>query len=192
MMRQKLQFTHPGHRQRGVGIIEVLVALVVVSLGVLGMANLQLKGIKHSSSGYNRSKALMVAENITSRMRANRAGVLAGSYNAFTFTSTATTCAVKPNPYCEASGTTAAQSCTVAELAAFDRFSASCGSWGATESASGGIQDYLPIGSNISVNCDDATCTPTSTYTVAVTWPEGQNASSATVANRSVTIRFRP
>ena len=58
MMRQ---FPHYKKHQRGVGIIEVLVALVVVSLGVLGMANLQLTGIKHSNSGYNRAKALMVA-----------------------------------------------------------------------------------------------------------------------------------
>ena len=33
-------------KQQGVGIIEVLIALVVVSLGVLGMASLQLTGIK--------------------------------------------------------------------------------------------------------------------------------------------------
>jgi len=32
-------------RQQGVGIVEVLVALVVVSLGVLGMASLQLTGM---------------------------------------------------------------------------------------------------------------------------------------------------
>lgn len=186
------QITHYKKRQRGVGIIEVLVALVVVSLGVLGMANLQLKGIKHSSSGFNRAKALMVAESITSRMRANRTGVLAGNYNAHSFTSSATTCTTKPNPYCQTLGTTAAQSCTTAELAAFDLFSADCGSWGATESASGGVQDYLPLGSTIDINCDDATCTPTSTYTVAVTWPEGQNASSDVSSTRSVQIRFRP
>ncbi len=179
-------------RQRGVGIIEALVALVVVSLGVLGMANLQLKGIKHSSSGYNRAKALMVAESITSRMRANRTGVLAGNYNGYSFTSSATTCAVKPNPYCQISGTTPAQSCSTAELATFDLFSASCGNWGSTANASGGVQDYLPVGSTVSVNCDDASCTPTSTYTVAVTWPEGQNASSDAGSTRRVQIRLRP
>ena len=66
------------HRsQRGLGIIEVLVALVVVSFGVLGMASLQLTGMKHSSSGFNRSKALLFAENMATRMRINDAGVAA-------------------------------------------------------------------------------------------------------------------
>ncbi len=188
-MRQLSQYKK---QQRGVGIIEVLVALVVVSLGVLGMANLQLKGIKHSNSGYNRSKALMVAESITSRMRANRAGVLAGNYNNYSFTSAQNTCSVRPDPYCQTLGTTAAQSCSVAELAAYDLFSASCGNWGATESANGGVQDYLPLGGTLDVNCDDATCTATSTYTVAVTWPESQNASNDADATRRVQIRFRP
>lgn len=186
------QTYHDKQRQRGVGVLEVLVALVVVSLGVLGMANLQLKGIKHSSSGYNRAKALMVAESITSRMRANRTGVLAGNYDNHSFTSSATTCTTKPDPYCQTLGTTAAESCTTAELASFDLFSASCGNWGATESASGGVQDYLPLGSTIDINCDDATCTPNSTYSVVVTWPEGQNASSDASSTRRVQIRFRP
>ena len=63
-------------RQSGVGIIEVLIALVVVSLGVLGMASLQLTGMKHSSSGYNRSMAVLFAENMASRMRAQTHKVL--------------------------------------------------------------------------------------------------------------------
>ena len=189
MMRQ---FPHYKKHQRGVGIIEVLVALVVVSLGVLGMANLQLTGIKHSNSGYNRAKALMVAGSITSRMRANRAGVLAGNYNAYSFTSSENTCSVRPNPYCQTLGTTAAQSCSVEELATYDLFSASCGNWGATENANGGVQDYLPLGATLDVNCDDATCDAMSTYTVAVTWPESQNASNDADSTQRVQIRFRP
>ena len=55
--------------ERGLGLIEVLIALVIVSFGVLGMAGLQLTGMKHSAGGLERSKALLFAENIAARMR---------------------------------------------------------------------------------------------------------------------------
>ena len=57
--------------QRGLGIIEVLVALVVVSLGVLGVAGLQLTGMKHSAGSLYRAQALSLAEDMAERMRLN-------------------------------------------------------------------------------------------------------------------------
>jgi len=59
----------------GVGILEILVALVVVSIGVLGVAGLQLTGMKHSAGGYNRFKATLFAENLAARMRTNTLAV---------------------------------------------------------------------------------------------------------------------
>ncbi len=164
-------------QQQGVGIIEVLVALVVVSFGVLGMAGLQLTGMKHSNNGFNRSKALILTENIATRMRINVQGVANGSYDGFDSGDDANYCNVKPVPYCQASKGNAAQSCTVDELAAFDLFSVSCGDWGSS-GASGGINDQLPGGARLEVDCDDSPCEDTSTYTLSVSWPENRTARS--------------
>lgn len=178
--------------QRGVGIIEVLVALVVVSFGVLGMAGLQLTGMKHSNNGFIRSKALILTENIATRMRINAQGVANGSYAGFDSGADANYCNVKPVPYCQASKGAAAQSCSVDELAAFDLFSVSCGDWG-SDGASGGVNDQLPSGARLEVVCDEDPCEDTSTYTLSVSWPENRTVRSEDEqAVRRVQMRLRP
>ena len=164
-------------KQRGTGIIEVLVALVVVSLCVLGMAGLHLTGIKHSTNGFNRSKALMLTENMATRMRINRTGVLDQFYAPFDSAADVNFCATQPVPYCQASPGEAAASCDVDELAEFDLFSVACGDWG-PDGAVGGVQDMLPEGARLEVTCDDTPCVDTSTYTLSVSWLEKQTASS--------------
>ncbi|MGQ7845568.1 type IV pilus modification protein PilV [Granulosicoccus sp. 3-233] len=178
--------------QQGVGIIEVLVALVVVSFGVLGMAGLQLTGMKHSNNGFNRSKALILTENIATRMRINEQGVSNGFYDGFDSGNDANYCNVRPVPYCQASKGAAAQSCTAAELAAFDLFSVSCGDWG-SEGASGGVEDQLPAGARLVVDCNDSPCEDTSTYTLSVSWPENRTVRSDDApVERRVQMVLRP
>ncbi len=179
-------------RQNGIGIIEVLVALVVVSFGVLGIAGLQLTGMKHSTNGFNRSKALMLTENMATRMRINRAGVLNQSYSGFDSSSDANYCNTKPTPYCQASENVAAQACSVDELAEFDKFSVACGDWGPS-GANGGVKGMLPPGAKLEIVCNDATCSDTSTYTLSVSWPEAKTASSEEDSETSqVQVRLRP
>jgi len=167
-------------RQGGLGLVEVLVALVVVSFGVLGMAGLQLIGMKHGSGGFNRTKALMLAENMATRMRINppdatspafaweshRSAVLGAGY-----------CATKPAPYCQASEGREAQSCGTGQLAAFDVWSVTCGDWG-IDGASGGVRDELPDGT-LTVECDATPCVTGSTYTITVEWNESSARSAA-------------
>jgi type IV pilus assembly protein PilV len=48
-------------RQRGLSLIEILIALVVVSVGLLGMAGLQAYSIRNNNSAYQRSQANTLA-----------------------------------------------------------------------------------------------------------------------------------
>lgn len=61
------------HAQRGVGLIEVLIALVVVSIALLGLAALQGKVQRAEMESYQRSQALILLQDMSSRLRANRA-----------------------------------------------------------------------------------------------------------------------
>ena len=185
---------HPGQlvcRQRGVGILEVLIALIVVSFGVLGLASLQLTGMKHSSSGYNRSMAVMFVENLATRMRTNEAGVDANAYAGFD--SDTLNCGTQPAPYCQAApGGTAAQACSAAEMAAFDLFSIACGNWSSSGAAEDGATNSLNTG-RLQVACDDTPCTPTSNYTLTVTWNEGRTTDNSEDTDlKTVQVRFRP
>jgi type IV pilus assembly protein PilV len=58
-------------RQRGLSLIEVLVAMVILSLGLLGMAGLQAAGLRTSQSSFYRAQAAQYAEDMAERMRAN-------------------------------------------------------------------------------------------------------------------------
>jgi type IV pilus assembly protein PilV len=64
--------------QRGMTLIEILVAIVVLSIGLLGLAGLQLKGLQVSQGSTYRWQAAMLAEDIADRIRADQSD--AGSY----------------------------------------------------------------------------------------------------------------
>ena len=56
----------------GFTLIEVLVALLIVALGMLGNAMLQLQGMRNSNDAYLRSQISMIASEIADKVRANR------------------------------------------------------------------------------------------------------------------------
>lgn len=66
-------------RQAGLGMIEVLVALVLLSVGLLGLAGLQATAMRVGLGSVQRSQAAQLAQDIIERMRANVAN--AGAYN---------------------------------------------------------------------------------------------------------------
>lgn len=65
---------------RGFSLLEVMVAIVVLSIGLLGMAALQSYSIKNNQSAAFRSQAMNLAYGIIDNMRANRTGVLQAEY----------------------------------------------------------------------------------------------------------------
>jgi type IV pilus assembly protein PilV len=62
----------PGTRQRGISMVEALVALVVIAVGMLGIAGLYLSSLQASRSAKLRSYAVELAGSIADRIRANR------------------------------------------------------------------------------------------------------------------------
>jgi type IV pilus assembly protein PilV len=67
--------------QSGVSLIEVAVALFVLSVGMLGMAALQVASLRSNQSSYERSAAVLSAYTMIDRLRADVAAARAGSYN---------------------------------------------------------------------------------------------------------------
>jgi len=58
-------------RQRGVSLIEVLVAIVVFSVGVLGLALMQVKGAQFTKEAGSRSSVIIQVRSLIDAMRAN-------------------------------------------------------------------------------------------------------------------------
>ncbi len=67
--------------QRGVGLIEILVAVLILALGLLGMAGLQANALKTNQSSYARGQAVMLSYYMLDAMRADRSAALSLAYN---------------------------------------------------------------------------------------------------------------
>jgi type IV pilus assembly protein PilV len=67
------------NKESGMGLMEVLVTMLVISVGVLGMGGLQTKSLQHNQVAYLRSQAVVLANDMMDRIRANR--TLAASGN---------------------------------------------------------------------------------------------------------------
>ena len=91
-------------RSRGMTLIEVLISIVIFAIGLLGIAALQVAGLRYTKGSQTRAVAALQAENMADRMRANKIGVDDGNYL---------------NPGVEAVNCENSV-CSTAELAAFD------------------------------------------------------------------------
>ncbi|KAA8731693.1 type IV pilus modification protein PilV [Acinetobacter qingfengensis] len=98
------------HNQKGVGMMEILVALLVLAIAVLGFTALQLRAISSTDEALQKVNAMSLARDLAERIRANRSAY--STYLANLNASTQTTSASKA---C-LNGTT----CTAAEMANYD------------------------------------------------------------------------
>lgn len=97
--------------QRGVGLIEVLIAVFILAVGILSLASMQLAAKRASYEATQRSIATSLSRDIVERMRSNPEQL-----NAFVVTNIGDESALltTPSPNC------ASATCTPANLAAYD------------------------------------------------------------------------
>ena len=77
-MTRKAKYSE--NKQRGFTLLEVLIALLVLSIGLLGLAALQTTGLRSNHMASMRTTSTHLAYDISDRMRANPAGVAADEY----------------------------------------------------------------------------------------------------------------
>ena len=153
-------------RQRGVSLLEVLVAVVVLSIGFVGYAALQMVGVRTNNEAVYRTQAIALAESMVERMYSNRSA--REQYNGLS--SDNVDCANPPVVCDRGRGDVAPANCDVDQTVAWDAYAVFCGVSGAGGERAGGISKLLPGGS-LTVTCDLG-CGPTSIYTVQVQWEE--------------------
>lgn len=110
--------------EQGVGLVELLVALVIVTLGLLSLAGLQANAVRYGKLSQYRVVAHQLATDITERIRANRTGNAAASSSAYAFTEKftdqqdgAAQAPATPNPACNQ---VAPNGCTLQQMSAAD------------------------------------------------------------------------
>jgi type IV pilus assembly protein PilV len=65
----------------GFSLVEVLISIVILSIGLLGMAGLTAASMNGTNESYYRSQATVLADDILDRMRANVATARGGQYD---------------------------------------------------------------------------------------------------------------
>jgi type IV pilus assembly protein PilV len=184
----------------GVSMIEILVTIVVLSIGLLGMAALQLTGMRSTNSATYRTQATLLANDIAERMRAN---ITAVDNNTFMAVDSATNinCAAFPATYCSEfynSGAQAATACTPTQMAAYDINVWFCGV-NSNGARAGGVQAALPQAA-ATITCTDTNptggdadpCTDRSPHTIIVSWSEiNPDKSGADTVAQSVSMTIQ-
>lgn len=107
------------HNQQGVGLIEVMVALLLLSVAVLGYSALQGQAIKATNESFERSQSLVMMRNIAEKIHANPAAIT--TYATGLNTSYASSSA--PTEKCGLDGVIVTQLCSPEELAAAESYS---------------------------------------------------------------------
>lgn len=150
----------------GFSLLEVLITILVVSLGLLGMAALIMSGVRSNNIAHYRSVATKQAEDIADRMRANLAGARAGNYDTLTAN-------IPSSSDCMATA------CSAAQMAAYDH-----SQWNTANSR------LLPggqgtVNGNVTVG-----------YTITLMWTEkdmnGESDPGCSVNTRCFAARFAP
>lgn len=146
--------------QGGIGLLEVLLAVVLLSVGFLATARMQVEGMRYSQGAYALSQAKFMVLDMTERMRANREGMRGDAYkNKGTATGTS-------NPACITNET----ACSPAEIATADLHA-----WSqnlhAPASATGFIP-LLPSSASIPAKGTITYDAAEGSYSVAVQWSE--------------------
>ena len=71
----------PRRPQRGVGLIEVLIAVIVMAIGLLGLAGLQIRTLRNNESASERGAAVVQTHSIIDAMRADRTNATNNAFN---------------------------------------------------------------------------------------------------------------
>ena len=164
---------HPSvsKRQSGFTIIEVLIAVLVISIGLLGMAGLQTTGIQQSHNSYLKTQASLLAYDMADRMRANLQGVNAGAYDAVDSMDSPVTSA----PGCVSGGT----ACSAADTATHDIYQ-----W-THKDADSSIATLLPSGHGIIAENGGV-------FTITVLWDEGRTGATGKGCSGDPAVPVKP
>lgn len=166
MLRLKpMQYTRHS-RQRGITLIESLVAIVVASLGILGILGVQMRTLTDTQTSVRRAQAIRLIEDLSERMKVHPNAM--GSINSYTIgwrTGAA--------PTAQAATTCDTSACTHADFAAYD-----LREWKRA------VERALPLGdANVFVAAGETADTNRRQLGVMIRWRENERDTSAAYKN---------
>ena len=133
-------------KSSGFSLLEVLIALVLLSIGLLGLAGLQITGLQNNQRAYHRSQATQLSYDIADRMRSNK--VALNTY------STIDPSSAEAKFIC-----VTIAGCSASEMAKNDLYEWNAALVSTLPSSLGTISSILPVG----------------TYQITITWDDNRD-----------------
>lgn len=161
----------------GFTLIEVLITVVILSIGLLGMAGIQIQGLRGTTSSTVRSQATILANDIAERIHMNAGGVFIIQNNGdpaptnqqySDVDTSAITCGEQIPNFCSVTpGNSVVVPCaTPQQMAAFDIYDFACGL-----NDDAGVNNLLPNGF-ATISCNAAGCPIGTPVTININWEE--------------------
>ncbi|MFK5914759.1 MAG: type IV pilus modification protein PilV [Woeseiaceae bacterium] len=157
-------------KSSGFTLLEVMIAMVIFSIGLLGLAGIQAVSLNNNHSAYTRTVSMQLAYNIADVIRTStdNAGLVTGSFDAVTSSipSTAPTSCVQKNGG-------GAPNCNDAVLASFEIYH-----WKKR------IEDTLPSGLGTISKTGDV-------YTITIMWDEDRTGATGEACGSNSTTDLK-
>jgi type IV pilus assembly protein PilV len=154
-------------KQCGFTLLEVLIALLILSIGLLGLASLQTSGLRSNQMASMRTTATQLSYDIADRMRANPVGTDAQNY---VIAANAADPAIPSGENCESI------TCTTSQMATYD-----LAQWrGAVRSLPGGTSAIVRTVTGAVV-----------THTITVFWDEYRQGITGTACGPDPEVDLR-
>ncbi|MES9992269.1 MAG: type IV pilus modification protein PilV [Candidatus Thiodiazotropha sp.] len=155
--------------EHGMTLVEVLIAAVVVAVGLLGIASLQINALQGSTHADYRTRAIDFATALSDRMQANLIGVADNNYLQapacnLNLASVAPNCAMTP----EMADAATIADCDPQQLASYDLHQLGCGP-GIENSLPGGVLQIACIDNDTS---DVDPCSDLSPLLITISWQQ--------------------
>ena len=145
----------------GSTLIEVLIALLVFSIGLQGIASLQYQAVKENFDSSQRSHAVWMAQELINRIKANPEGREEGHY--IINIDDDGLCDNEPDPFCATTPDKEAEECDSLQMATFDLWDMFC------------LSNDTSLNQTLEVTCKDADpitgrCPKDSDFTLTLQW----------------------
>ncbi|MFQ3189231.1 MAG: type IV pilus assembly protein PilV [Paraglaciecola sp.] len=168
------------NNQQGVGMIEVLVTLFILSVGLLGVAYLQFVGSFTNAEALSRSQSVLVAQQLTERLRASavfsplgKGLVVHNDYfdkDLYNFSGMTCAAGLPHTCYCLERPASVPNCndnvCNASQLAAFDAYEVSCSAVAANPDIEISLSCQLDNNA-----ADTDACSAGSKHVVILSWP---------------------
>jgi type IV pilus assembly protein PilV len=164
MKRSKIK-TPKSSLIKGLSLIEVLVTVVITSIGLMGLVSLQMQAVRATTDSGNRSQAIWIWNDIINRIHANE--VASASY----IDANPVACGAAPAAVCSSyhngTGVINPTNCTGNQQANWDRYEVACQL--RPIPFIGDASRYLPD-AELTITCADGICDDGDPLTISLQW----------------------